>query len=276
MGRPGGDRRHRRPPAGREPRPQRPAPRALARHPRRLGRALIGGRQLRRGARDRDPQGRPAGRPPVRGRPREGARPRRPRGRDGGGAPQAVPRLARDPHPASRRPAGLQARRAGPGVAAHAPARLRLHPGGPAPADRAAHPRRRRAQRLDGQRPLAGGALRALPLPLLLLQAALRAGHEPGDRLRARAHGDEPDDSDRPPRRAPARGGGHPAGRRARPPDPHRPQPGAAAQRPAPGAPRDHAGRDVVARRGRRTDSRPRSAGSAARRATRSRTAPAS
>ena len=62
----------------------------------------------------------------------------------------------------------------------------------------------RRAQRLDGQRRLAGGAERPPPAAVLLLQAAVRAGHQPGGRPHPRVDGDEPPGHDRP-RGQPAR-----------------------------------------------------------------------
>ncbi len=75
-----------------------------------------------------------------------------------------------------------------------APARVRLLPGGPARAARADGARRRRAGRLDGQRPLAGRALRPGAAAVLLLQAAVRAGHQPADRPDPRGDRDEPGD----------------------------------------------------------------------------------
>ena len=50
---------------------------------------------------------------------------------------------------------------------------------------------RRGADRLDGQRPRARRALRPAAAALRVLQAALRAGHEPADRLDARVRRDE-------------------------------------------------------------------------------------
>ena len=73
--------------------------------------------------------------------------------------------------------------------------RLRLHAGGPGDPDRARWPRPARSR---PARWAPTGALPALsdkfPAAVRLLQAALRAGHEPGDRLAARGPGDEPDD----------------------------------------------------------------------------------
>ena len=71
-------------------------------------------------------------------------------------------------------------------AAAPGPARLRLHAGGPARAARPDGARGRGADRLDGQRRRARGPLRSAPAAVQLLQAALRAGHQPADRLHAR------------------------------------------------------------------------------------------
>ncbi len=54
-----------------------------------------------------------------------------------------------------------------------------------------------RADRVDGQRLRAGGPVRPRPAALLLLQAALRAGHEPSDRPDPRGARDEPLDQGR-------------------------------------------------------------------------------
>ena len=92
---------------------------------------------------------------------------------------------------ASRRPAGAPAARAARRAAALAPARVRLHAGGHARHPRAARAERRGADRLDGQRPRARRAVGSAPAALHVLQAAVRAGHEPADRLDARVRGDE-------------------------------------------------------------------------------------
>ncbi len=87
---------------------------------------------------------------------------------------------------------------AGPGAAearaaaARAPARVRLHAGGPAGAARADRGQGRGADRLDGQRRRARGAVRPPAAAVQLLQAALRAGHEPADRPDPRVDRDEP------------------------------------------------------------------------------------
>ena len=95
--------------------------------------------------------------------------------------------------PAKPAPPSPSPRRAAPPAA-----RLRLHGRGPARAHRADGRRRRRAGRLDGDRHAAGRPLRAPAAALRLLQAALRAGHEPGHRPAARGALDEPAHGHRP------------------------------------------------------------------------------
>ena len=72
-----------------------------------------------------------------------------------------------------------------------APARVRLHAGGPARPARADRGQGRGADRLDGQRRRAGRAQRPRAAAVQLLQAALRAGHEPADRPDPRGDRDE-------------------------------------------------------------------------------------
>ena len=98
--------------------------------------------------------------------------------------------------------ADLAERTAGahPRAAAHPPARLRLQPGGPAGADLARRRGGDRAHGVDGQRPRARGALRAGAVAVQLLQAALRPGHQPADRLGPRVDRDEPRDAASAPR----------------------------------------------------------------------------
>ena len=86
-----------------------------------------------------------------------------------------------------RRPAPGRAE----GAAAPPPARLRLHPGGPARPAGADRGQGRGADRLDGQRRRAGGPQRPAAAAVQLLQAALRAGHEPADRPDPRGDRDE-------------------------------------------------------------------------------------
>ncbi len=84
--------------------------------------------------------------------------------------------------------------------------------------------RRRRADRLDGQRPLAGRALRPGAAAVLLLQAALRAGHEPADRPDPRGDRDEPRDEPRHRAQPVRRDARARAQARARPADPAQPR----------------------------------------------------
>ena len=76
-------------------------------------------------------------------------------------------------------------------AAARAPARLRLHAGGPAGAAGADRGQGRGADRLDGQRRRARRAQRPRAAAVQLLQAALRAGHQPADRPDPRGDRDE-------------------------------------------------------------------------------------
>ncbi len=174
-------------PCGRGPaRPQRPATRALHHHQGRIHGARLrgGGARLppRAGAGEGRPQaraddpGRPGGPPGVEGRGDQ----------DQARAAPALPALGggeQDLHPwLLRRGRAAHARDRQP---APPPEVLRLHPRG-----RQAHTRphgghRQRAGRLHGGRRAAGGPLRAAAAPLLVLQATLCAGHQPGHRLRS-------------------------------------------------------------------------------------------
>ena len=82
-------------------------------------------------------------------------------------------------------------------AAADPPAGVRLFPGGSAGAARPDGRRGRGADRLDGQRPLARGPVRPGAAAVLLLQAAVRPGHEPADRPDPRGDRDEPRDQPR-------------------------------------------------------------------------------
>ena len=117
---------------------------------------------------------------------------------------------------------GEDAARAARRADARQAARLRLDRGGPARVARADGARRDRADRLDGQRHGARGHVGHAPAALLLLQAAVRAGHEPGDRPDPRTGRDEP--------RGLHRAGDQPARRDARPLPPARDAAAAAAQ----------------------------------------------
>ncbi|CAA9474052.1 MAG: Glutamate synthase [NADPH] large chain, partial [uncultured Solirubrobacteraceae bacterium] len=182
VGRAGGDRVHRRPSDRGHAGPQRAAPGPLARDEGRLGRPGLGDRRHGRAGGEHRPQGPPAARQAVHDRPRGGPhrrrRGRQARHRDPGALRRLVPR-GRRPH---HRPARATAARPAHRAAALAPARVRLHAGGSADPARAHGRQGRGADRLDGQRRRARGALRAPAAAVLLLQAALRAGHEPADR----------------------------------------------------------------------------------------------
>ena len=184
---------HRRPHPRRHPGPQRPAPRALGDHPRRLVRAGLRGGRLRRAGRPGQARGAAAAGPPRGGRPGAAAGcwpTARPSSR---WRARALRRLALRARAALRRPpAGRPAADPGAGHAARAPAGVRLDPGGPARADRPDGRRRQGGDRLDGQRRRAGRAVGPPPAAVQLLQAALRPGDQPADRLRARDRGDEP------------------------------------------------------------------------------------
>ncbi len=104
---------------------------------------------------------------------------------------QPYARVVRAGHRAPVRPSGARARLRPPGGPQAAAVRVRLHAGGPQGAAGADRGARRGADRLDGQRPLAGRAQRQPPAALLLLQAAVRAGHEPADRPDPRGDRDE-------------------------------------------------------------------------------------
>ena len=76
--------------------------------------------------------------------------------------------------------------------AARSPAGLRLQPRGPEAPDGADGDHRPGSRRLDGHRHARRRALAEAQAALQLLQAELRAGHEPGDRPDPRRGGDEP------------------------------------------------------------------------------------
>ena len=138
---------------------------------------------------------------------------------------------------------------------------------------RAARAERGGADRLDGQRPRARGALRPAAAALQLLQAALRAGHEPADRLDARGGRDERRDERRLRAQPARRVAGARAPARDRAADPARQAArGAAASRfeHLQGA---HGRHHLAGGRGRRPGSTRRSSASAARPTTRSRAA---
>ena len=143
VGRPRRGRVHRRPRDRRDARPQRPAPRPLAGDQGRLGRARLGDRRDGRAGLQHRPQGPPAARQAL---------PRRPRARAGSSPTRRS--SARSPTPAALRRAGTARAsstsptcptpsRAVPRTEPlrDAPARVRLHAGGPARAARRRPPR---------------------------------------------------------------------------------------------------------------------------------------
>ena len=138
------------------------------------------------------PQGTAAARQALPRRPRAGTdRPRR-RGQARHRHPAAVRRVVRPRGRAARRPAAADAARDADRVPAPAPDRVRLlargHEGDPG----AARAQRRGGGQLDGQRHAPRGSLRSPPAHLLVLQAAVRAGDEPTDRLHPGGDRDEP------------------------------------------------------------------------------------
>ena len=120
-------------------------------------------------------------------------------------------------------------------AAAHAPARIRLHAGRHEGDPRPARAERGGGDRVDGQRPAAGRALRPAAGALLVLQAAVRPGHEPADRLDPRGGRDE--------RRGQRRLGAEPARRDAGARAPARDRESDPARRGARAAPPDRLGR---------------------------------
>ena len=185
VGRPGGGGLQRRPRRGRDAGPQRPAAGTLAHDPRRLGGARLGDRRVQDQRRPGERQGPPAARAscswstsrrtaivPDDEIKRDLAR----AGPTASGSATAW---------CTSRTCRSAARGAARGAAAGPPARLRLVGGGPARDPRPDGARRRRAHRLDGQRPRPGRDVGRAALALLVLQAALRPGHEPGRSTRS-------------------------------------------------------------------------------------------
>ena len=190
LGRPGVDRLHRRPPDRRHARPQRPAALALHRHRRRPGDHGLGVRLPADPGREDRQEVAPAARQDVPGRRGKGPHRRRQGAERDAGERQAVRRVDRAHPRAARRGRHREDAAAQVGGRAARPAAgLRLHAGGPQVPARADGAGGRGAGRLDGQRRLARGAVEAQQDPLQLLQAALRAGHQPGDRPDPRGAG---------------------------------------------------------------------------------------
>ena len=124
---------------------------------------------------------------------RPGGRPHHLRRGDQGAACQEAPlrEVAEEDAARARGPAGAAAAQAAhEPLAARSPAMLRLHAGRSADPDGADGDHRPGSRRLDGHRHADLGALRQVEAALHLLQAELRAGDEPADRLDPRGAGD--------------------------------------------------------------------------------------
>ena len=103
------------------------------------------------------------------------------------GAAAAVPGVARRRARAPRRPAAAVPARAAAQLRGAAAAHVRLHAGRPAADHRADGAQRGRVARLDGHRHAGAGDLRPAAHALRVLQAAVRAGHEPAARRELRS-----------------------------------------------------------------------------------------
>ena len=224
VGRPCRRRVHRRHRRRRDARPQRSPPSPLDAHQGRPVRPRLRGRRARPPSRGHRPPRTPPPRSDRLARPREAPPPRRHRAQDLLRAPPPVPPLGGaephlDPGPLHRdRP--LEASRR-PGRQGRAPARpgtLRLHARGPEPHPQAHGRDWPRAPRSDGQRRRARRTLQEAPPPLRLLQAALRAGHEPADRPDPRGTRHVPHDVHRQRRQHPLRDARARTPRQASPP----------------------------------------------------------
>ena len=184
VGRPGVDRLHRRPLHRRGAGPQRPAAQPLLHHARRPGDHGQRSRRAAGGPAERQVQGPPAAGQDVPGGFRTGADDPRRGTQERVRQPPAVRRMAaQGPHsaagPAAReRAAGLR-----PGHAAGTDAGLRLHDRNHAVHAAAAGAAAARSGRLDGQRFRPGLSERQAADAVRLLQAAVRPGDQPADRL---------------------------------------------------------------------------------------------
>ncbi len=156
-----------------------------------MGRHGLGDRRDRRGAREHRPPWPAAAGQALPGRHRAGPDRLRRRDQGPGREPPPVRPLVRAGRRPPRRPARARAARAALGAAARPPARVRLQPGGPAGAAGADRGGGAGAGRLDGQRHRARRALGQVAAAVRLLQAALRAGHEPAGRPDPRGRRDE-------------------------------------------------------------------------------------
>ena len=235
LGRPGGDRVHRRARDRRDARPQRPASGAVARDRGRLGDPRLRDGCARGGAGERRAEGAAAAREAVPRRRR--SRPDRPGRRSEANGCLAAPlrRVVPERGRPARGSAGAREPRVPRPAAAHSPARVRLHAGRHEGDPRSARAERGGGDRVDGQRSAAGGALRPAAGPLLVLQAAVRPGDEPADRLDPRGGRDE--------RRGERRLGAQPARRDAGARAPARDRESDPARRGARAAPPDRLGR---------------------------------
>ena len=171
-------------------------PGALLGHRRRPRRAGERGGCARPRPRHRGAQGPAAARPDVPRRHRRGTADRRRRGQVRPGLAAPLRRVAARRPDQPRRPPRPRARRAHPLVGHPAPADLRVHRGGAAAAGGADGARRRRADRLDGDRHPGRGAVHAAATALRLLHAAVRPGHQPAARRHPRGARHLPRDGD--------------------------------------------------------------------------------
>ena len=195
VGRP---RRHgvlRRPPDRRHARPQRPAAGPLFRHQGRPRRHVLGSRRAAGSGGDDRPEVAPAAGQDAAHRPREGPHRLR-RGAEGRDRRQQPVRDVAEADADPRfRPAAAEGPRAGEEVerrAARSAAGVRLHAGKRQAADDADGRERPGGGRLDGHRHADLGAVVEVEAAAHLLQAELRAGDEPADRLDPRGARDEP------------------------------------------------------------------------------------
>ena len=187
VGRSGVDRVHRRHGDRRGARPQRPAPVALLGHRRRpRDHGERGRRARRRPEQDRAEGPARAGQDLPRRHRRRAASSPTTRSRPSSPAQQPYQEWLDAGPRAPRRPAAAVPARAAAQLGGAAAAHVRLHRGRPAPDHRPDGAQRGRVARLDGHRHAGAGALRPAADALRVLQAAVRAGHEPAARRQLR------------------------------------------------------------------------------------------
>ena len=193
MGRPGGDRVHRRPADRRHARSQRLAPGAVHRHQGRPHHHGFGSRRAADSRRSDHHQVALAARQDAAGRSGKGPAHSRRGAQEHAREESSLSRVAR-PHPdRARGAADLQRRRADlQSRAARSPAGLRLHARRPEDSDDPDGDDRRGSDWLHGQRHADLGAVRQAEASVHLLQAELRAGDQPADRSDPRGTGHEP------------------------------------------------------------------------------------